>query len=89
MTPQDHNKIIGIMHLIYGGFNALVMLIFIPIIIAVMAAGASDPEAGAGIAAVFGIFGAFMLLIALIFGLPPIAKKMGTKIIISRALKPP
>lgn len=71
MTPQDHNKIIGIMHLIYGGFNALIMLIFIPIIIAAMAAGAADPEAGAGVA-VFGVIGAFMLLIALIFGLPPI-----------------
>ena len=72
MTPQDHNKMIGIMHLIYGGFNALIMLIFIPLVIAAMAAGASGSEGGAGIAAVFGIFGAFMLLIALLFGLPPI-----------------
>ena len=72
MTPQDHNKVIGIMHLIYGGFNALIMLIFIPFIIVAMAAGASDPQAGGAIAAVFGIFGAFMLLLALIFGLPPI-----------------
>jgi hypothetical protein len=77
MTPQDHNKIIGIMHLIYGGFNALIMLIFIPFIIAIMAAGASDPDAGAGIAAVFGIFGVFMLLIATIFGLPPILAGYG------------
>ncbi|HEX8187076.1 MAG TPA: hypothetical protein VF586_01915 [Pyrinomonadaceae bacterium] len=72
MTPQDHNKMIGIMHLIYGGFNALIMLIFIPLVIAAMAAGASGSEGGGGIAAVFGIFGAFMLLIALLFGLPPI-----------------
>jgi hypothetical protein len=72
MTPQDHNKIIGIMHLIYGGFNALIMLIFVPIIIAIMAGAAADPDAGGAIAAVFGIFGAFMLFLALLFGLPPI-----------------
>ena len=72
MTPQDHNKIIGIMHLIYGGFNALIMLIFLPFIIALIIGGAADPEAGAPMATVFGIFGAFMLFIALVFGLPPI-----------------
>jgi hypothetical protein len=72
MTPQDHNKIIGIMHLIWGGFNALIMLIFLPFIIALMIGGAADPDAGAPVAAIFGIFGAFMLMIALVFGLPPI-----------------
>ena len=34
MTPQDHNKVIGIMHLIYGGFNALMLVIFVPIFFA-------------------------------------------------------
>ena len=72
MTPQDHNKVIGIMHLIWGGFNALIMLIFLPFIIALIIGGAADPEAGAPIVAIFSIFGAFMLLIALVFGLPPI-----------------
>ena len=27
MTPQDHNKALGIMHLIYGGFQTLLMLV--------------------------------------------------------------
>ena len=72
MTPQDHNKIIGIMHLIYGGFNALVMLIFVPIFIALGFFGASDPDGGAPVAAVFGIFGLLMLCFALLFGLPPL-----------------
>src|ERR1044072_3305129 len=72
MTPQDHNQVIGIMHLIWGGFNALIMLIFLPFIIALIIGGASDPEAGAPFVAFFSIFGVFMLLIALIFGLPPI-----------------
>ena len=72
MTPQDHNKVIGIMHLIYGGFNALVMLIFVPLFIALGFFGASGPDGGAPIAAVFGIFSAIFLLFALVFGLPPI-----------------
>jgi hypothetical protein len=72
MTPQDHNKIIGIMHIIYGGGNALLMMIFLPFIVAIAFAGASDPQAGAPFAAVFGIFGVFVLLLALVFGLPPI-----------------
>ena len=72
MTPTDHNKVIGIMHLIYGGFNALMMLIFIPFFIAIGALGASDPGAPPGIAAIFGVIGAIMLLFALIFGLPPL-----------------
>ena len=27
MTPEDHNRMLGIMHLIYGGFTTLMMLI--------------------------------------------------------------
>jgi|SRR5215207_7834762 len=77
MTPQDHNKVIGIMHLIWGGFNALLMMIFVLIFIGLGFLGASDPGAPSGIAAIFGIFGAFMLLIALIFGLPPILAGYG------------
>ena len=76
MTPQDHNKVIGIMHLIWGGFNALVMflllLIFVPFIFAIGSAAASDPNAPAGLVALFGVFGVVMLLVGLIFGLPPI-----------------
>lgn len=72
MTPQDHNKIIGIMHLIYGGFNALMLLIFVPIFIALGAGAAADPGAPSEITAIFGLIGALMLVLALVFGLPPI-----------------
>jgi hypothetical protein len=72
MTPQDHNKVIGIMHLIWGGFNALVMLILVPFIIAIGALGASDPGAPPGIAAIFGIIGVFILILTLVLCLPPI-----------------
>ncbi|MET0648706.1 MAG: hypothetical protein ABW208_19005 [Pyrinomonadaceae bacterium] len=66
MTPTDHNKVIGIMHLIYGGFNALMMLIFIPFFILI---GATDRSGEAAV--VFGVIGALMLVFALLFGLPP------------------
>ena len=72
MTPQDHNKVIGIMHLIYGGFNALIMLIFVPFFLAIMGIAAADPNAPGGITAIFGIFGALMFVFAIVFGLPPI-----------------
>ena len=72
MTPQDHNKVIGIMHLIYGGFNALMMVIFVPFFFVIGAAGAADPNAPPALAAIFGFFGVLMLLLAAVFGLPPI-----------------
>jgi hypothetical protein len=72
MTPQDHNKVIGIMHLIYGGFNALMMLIFVPLFLAIGGIAASDPGAPPAVTAIFGFFGLFMLVLALVFGLPPI-----------------
>lgn len=31
MTPQDHNKVLGIMHLVYGGFFALMTLLMLVI----------------------------------------------------------
>ena len=73
MTLQDHNKIIGIMHLIYGGFNALLMIIFVPFFLALGGLAASDPNAPPAVMAVFGFFGVLMLVLALLFGLPPIA----------------
>ena len=45
MTPQDHNKIIGIMHLIWGGFNTLMILIIFPFIMVILrGAMMSDPH---------------------------------------------
>jgi hypothetical protein len=71
MTPQDHNKVIGIMHLIYGGFNALMMIIFVPFFFAIGAGIAADPNAPPALTAIFGAFGFLMLFLALLFGLPP------------------
>ena len=72
MTPQDHNKIIGIMHLIYGGFNAMIMIFVSLFFFPLMGLAAADPNAPPGLPAFFGIFGVIMLFLALVFGLPPI-----------------
>src|SRR5919107_4424326 len=72
MTPQDHNKVIGIMHLIYGGFNALIMFIVGLFFIPVWALGASDPNAPPGLAAFFGIMGVLMVVLGVVLGLPSI-----------------
>jgi hypothetical protein len=72
MTPQDHNKVIGIMHLIYGGFNFLLLLIFVPIFLVIGAGAAADPNAPPALTAIFGFFGFLMFVLAVIFGLPSI-----------------
>lgn len=72
MTPQDHNKVIGIMYLIWGGFNALMMMIFVPFMLAIFGFAAADPNAPAGLMAIFGLMGVFFVVLAVLFGLPPI-----------------
>jgi hypothetical protein len=72
MTPQDHNKVIGIMHLIWGGFNALIMIILVPFFLIFMGIVGSDPSAPPEMKAVFGLMGAFVLVLAVLFGIPPL-----------------
>jgi hypothetical protein len=70
MTPQDHNKMIGIMHLIWGGFHALMAFVIVPFIIAIIAGLSQDPHAPPEAKAFFGIFGILMVAFMLIFTLP-------------------
>ncbi|MBC7931882.1 MAG: hypothetical protein H7Z38_15080 [Rubrivivax sp.] len=77
MTPQDHNKVIGIMHLIWGGFNALTMLILVPFFLIFMGLIGSDPNAPPELVPIFGIFGAFFLVLAVLFGIPPLVAGYG------------
>lgn len=72
MTPQDHNKVIGIMHLIWGGFNALTMLILVPIFLAVGGFIGSAPDAPSGLGLLFGFFGLLFLFLALVIALPSV-----------------
>lgn len=70
MTPQDHNKVIGIMHLIWGGFNALVAFFIVPFVIAIIFGMSQDPHTPPGAKAFFGIFGLFMAAFMMLFTLP-------------------
>ena len=72
MTPADHNKVIGIMHLIYGGFFTLVafmVLIFMGFVAEMFrSVAASDP--GAPPAAFFWMIAVFVFFIYLVMSLP-------------------
>jgi hypothetical protein len=70
MTPQDHNKVIGIMHLIWGGMNALTMLILVPIFLVFIGFLGSAPDAPPGLGLLFGLLGLFFLFLALFVALP-------------------
>ena len=70
MTPQDHNKIIGIMHLIWGGFNALLAVFIVPFMLAIVGVISRDPHAPPEAKAFFGIFGLFMAAFMILFTIP-------------------
>lgn len=77
MTSEDHNKVIGIMHLVYGGMNA-VMLPFVIFFIA-MGAGMSglDPSAPPELGFMFVLLGLFFGFLFLILGLPQLIAGYG------------
>ncbi|MBV9928732.1 MAG: hypothetical protein JOZ96_27200 [Acidobacteria bacterium] len=73
MTPQDHNKIIGIMHLIWGGFNTLMMLIMIPFfLIFMLPLMRSDPKVPPEFFAFFTAIMVAVFAFTLILSVPPL-----------------
>lgn len=77
MTPTDHNKVLGIMYLIYGGLNAISLLIVIPfILISVLMVGSGEGEAMA-VGAVFFVIAILTGLLTLLFSLPPLVAAYG------------
>ena len=72
MTPADHNKVIGIMHLIFGGFFTLMsfmLLLFFGFFASVLtAAAASDPNAPP--AAFIWALAGFIFIIYLVLSVP-------------------
>src|SRR3712207_9176267 len=77
MAPQIHNKKVGIIPLIWGGFNALTMIIAVLFFLGIGAFAAFDPNAPTAVMAIFGLFGVVMLALALVFGLPPLVAGYG------------
>ncbi|HYO90776.1 MAG TPA: hypothetical protein VEQ40_04040, partial [Pyrinomonadaceae bacterium] len=66
MTPQEHNKTLGITHLAYGGFHLLLMIFFSLIFLFVMAV----PHRGDGGMDIFTIMMLMMFAFSLLFTLP-------------------
>ncbi|MCA1613995.1 MAG: hypothetical protein LC800_07565 [Acidobacteria bacterium] len=66
MTPQDHNKVLGIMHLIYGGFFALMTILMFVITILMWLVFRSIPQDPNGPPPVF--FVGFMAIFVIIYG---------------------
>lgn len=72
MTTQDHNRVIGIMHLIWGGFNALMLIFLVPFFLLFMGVIRSDPHAPPQLSIFFGFFGLLFAFFAILFGVPPV-----------------
>src|ERR1044072_153844 len=77
MTPQGQNKVIGIMHLIWGGFNALIAFFIVPIVIAILFGISRDPHAPPAAKAFFGVFGLFIAAFMMLFTLPSLVAGYG------------
>jgi hypothetical protein len=73
MTPKDHNKVLGIMHLIWGGFNTLMTLIIYPVIIVIFGPlMRSDPNMPPELGTFFVAIIVAALVFSLLFSLPPL-----------------
>ena len=78
MTPQDHNKVLGIMHLIYGGFFALmtILMFFMAIFLGgIFSSLPQDPNAPPA-AFIWGIL-AFMVAIYGFLSVPSLVAGYG------------
>jgi hypothetical protein len=73
MTPQDHNKVIGIMHLIWGGFHLLTVVFIIPFMWLFWDLFSRDPRTPPEMKTFFGAFVALMCVFMALLAIPPIA----------------
>jgi hypothetical protein len=72
MTPQDHNKVIGIMHLIWGGFNALAMFFLVPFILILLGPMGSDPTPPHEFKTILNLFLGMIIAVTILFTIPPL-----------------
>jgi hypothetical protein len=69
MTSTDHNKIIGILHLVYGGLSVLMMILTGAFLVGVFGfAMADDPKGPPG--AFIGFMIAFMFIMYVVLAIP-------------------
>jgi hypothetical protein len=72
MTPKDHNKTIGILHLVWGALNALAMSLLVPFIIILLGPMGSDPTPRLGFGSVYRMFIGLIVVLSLVFSTPPL-----------------
>jgi hypothetical protein len=81
MTPEDHNRTLGILNLVYGGLHVfvalMIMLFFIPLFMGSTGAGRDADSAMFGIVfmSIFMIFWVFLTIPSLIAGYALLKKR--------------
>ncbi|HEY0544715.1 MAG TPA: hypothetical protein VGC91_04890 [Pyrinomonadaceae bacterium] len=88
MTTEEHNRTLGILHLVYGGLHALIALMMIGFFAVISAGiGASGGKGAPEVAAAMTIFWAIFSFIMMLFAVPSfvagyglLKKKSWTKI---------
>src|SRR5438046_2651924 len=71
MTPADHNKVIGILHVVYGGFSVLMMIAMSAIFLGVFGLiAAEQPRGDAPPMFIVTIVIVFMFLAYVVFAVP-------------------
>jgi hypothetical protein len=69
MTPEEHNKTLGTLHLVYGGLQALFMLALMAFFIFIASMASQAPGSGSVDGFFFGVMAVFMLF-GLVFTIP-------------------
>jgi hypothetical protein len=69
MTPEDHNKTLGICHIVYGGFYTLIMGAMLVFFLTMFSTIPPDPRGGPPMA-FFGFIFGLMFVFYLLFSLP-------------------
>lgn len=88
MTTEDHNKTLGILHLVYGGLHLLMMLLiplfFLPLaLISAPSGGPGDAAGTAFISMIFlfiGIFGVLTSIPSFVAGIGLLKRKSWAKV---------
>lgn len=79
MAPQDHNKLLGVLHLVYGGFNTLIAL-FVVAMFGVAAAVGREPVMFIVLILVSLVFYTLLILPSLLAGYGLLKRKRWAKV---------
>ena len=79
MTPEEHNKTLGTLHLVYGGLQALITLAMMGFSIFILEMMSRAPNGGGSEAGFFIGFMAFMMLFMLVFTIPSFVAGYGLR----------